>query len=206
MFLNSCIYNLHLITPIPDHKINGINQDTIAYSQQKDVLLIIDEDEPGWWEEAYLITPDTTLWLPVSSQSILSVQFVHISDEQTIYIELFDITHMGNGFYYLFAYSGKTLTLLLTTRAVDRQMENMGNEIDSSLILKNDKLDCIYIKNNTSPLPDILLTGAAQLTIGADDHVAKTITIQKQFAYNLTTKTYQPTSNTIPNYLDDYNR
>lgn len=80
-------------------------------------------------------------------------------------IEIFDETHLGNGFYYLYELKGKQLTQLAATIAVDHNDDGAFefNHQYYSRFFKNGQLKPSYVDINKDGIDDIKLTGTIQI-------------------------------------------
>jgi hypothetical protein len=97
------------------------------------------------------------------------------------------MTHMGNGFYYLYRLHGSKAQLMLSTRAVDRNMdecEHVGNYRGCSLVFKNDSLTPSYKDLNHDGYADVRLTGVGQLYAEDEKTLLRQWRVQKVFLYD----------------------
>lgn len=129
--------------------------------------------EKDWWEDIKLIKFENgnILWtvkfdiLP-SSQSILSARQISINGIAFPFIEIYDVTHQGNGYYYLYQLRGKQAKLVAQTRAVDWNFDegfDFNKNPNCSIIYKNGKLTPFYKDVNNDGIADIVLKGTIQI-------------------------------------------
>lgn len=157
--------------------------------------------EKDWWEDLFLIVKEKdslNVYVPVTSQSILYASFISIENLNSTFFEVFDITHMGNGYYNLFEYTKDTLVNLINVRAVDRHQEGGGINEDSSYIIKNDRLISEYIDLNGDKLVDIKLSGTGYLVRSGNVisdkeklHLKNPIKLERQFYWNNQTNKFE---------------
>jgi hypothetical protein len=89
-----------------------------------------------------------------TEQSILAVRGFRLNGLPNPVVEVFGITHMGNGCYYLYELAGRELRLLLVTRGVDRHA-------DLNLI-RGEHLSPRYVDLNGDGFIDVELTGTVE--------------------------------------------
>ena len=152
--------------------------------------------EYNWWESISIVKfqKGQILWtarfdtLP-SSQSILSARQISLKGIPNPLIEVFDETHMGNGFYYLYELRGKTIRLLASTRAVDNNDDGEIEIIHKSYsrLFKGGQLKPTYIDINKDGHTDIKLTGTIQIV---GDKYLKEYFAQKILLYDKANKRF----------------
>lgn len=101
--------------------------------------------------------------------------------------EIFDHTHQGNGFYYLYKLDGKKLTKIAETRAVDRCFDGnltIGHRYECSIVYKNDQLIPIYKDLNNDGYADVILKGTIQIFAEDDKTLLRQYPAQKVLLYN----------------------
>lgn len=133
------------------------------------VLLKVKVYEKDWWEDIYLVLNDRkTTHLPVAltSQSVLSAKFVDLKVHNSIFFEVYEITHQGNGYYNLFEFKNGLLKNILNIRAVDRNQEGYGVTADSAFIFKDDVLISEYLDLNGDGYQDIRFKGIGYVICG----------------------------------------
>ena len=150
--------------------------------------------ENHWWETIRIVRfkNHQIVWqasidsLP-GGQSIYAARQISLAGFPDPFIEVFDMTHMGNGFYYLYSLHGSHARLMLQTRAVDRNMdgaEQVGDSMGCSQVYKNDSLTPSYTDINHDGYADIRLTGTV-LTFAQDDKtLLRQWRAQKVFLYS----------------------
>ena len=134
----------------------------------------------GWPEKAYM------------ENSILSAKWLNLKGITTPILEIYGITHMGNGDIYLFKVSGNKYSLIFATRAVSG-FWSTGNSPSQDLkkygyancqkTFKDDKLTATYQDLNTDGISDLILTGATEV-ICDDKVVADIVPIEEKFILN----------------------
>jgi hypothetical protein len=159
-----------------------------------ELFIAILVEENHWWETSRIVRfkNHQIVWqasidtLP-EGQSIYTARQISLTGFPDLFIEVFDMTHMGNGFYYLYSLHGSHARLMLQTRAVDRNMdgaEQVGDSVGCSQVYKNDSLTSSYTDLNHDGYADIHLTGVV-LTYAQDDKtLLRQCPIQKVFLYN----------------------
>lgn len=132
-------------------------------------LLRLKTLEKDWWEELIFLdyrTDSVEYAVPTTGQSIESFAFVNLGQESASFFEVYDMTHQGNGYYYLYEYNGDSLKQYLKLRAVDRNYDCLGVTSDTSFIIQGGKLKAHYADLNDDGYTDIEFTGAAYLVVG----------------------------------------
>lgn len=134
----------------------------------------------GWPEKAYI------------ENSILSAKWVNLKGMIAPILEVYGITHMGNGNMYLFKVSENKYSLIFATRAVSGFWPT-GNSPSQDLkkygyancqeTFKNGKLIATYQDLNTDGISDLILTGATEV-ICDDKFVVDTVPIEEKFILN----------------------
>jgi hypothetical protein len=156
------------------------------------IAVLVTEDH--WWETIsfirfknhQIISRATIDKLP-EAQSIYAAREIFLKGFRDPMIEVFDITHMGNGFYYLYRLHGSRASLLLQTFAVDRNRdgaEHFGDSLECSRVFKHDRLTPSYKDLNNDGYADIRLTGIAQLYAQDDKTLLRQWPVQKVFLYD----------------------
>ena len=150
--------------------------------------------ENHWWETVRIVRfkNHQIVWqasmdtLP-EAQSIYAARQISLPGFPDPFIEVFDMSHMGNGFYYLYSLHGSHAGLMLRTRAVDRNMdraEKVGDSVGCSQVDKNDSLNPSYSDINHDGYADIRLTGLVMTFAQDDKTLLRQRPIQKVFLYN----------------------
>lgn len=155
--------------------------------------------EKDWWEDIFLVIKNQNkeLIIPKTSQSVLHAEFVDLHPLKSIFFEIYEITHQGNGYYNLFTYTNDTLINILSVRAVDRNQERIGITSDSSFVMKNDRLQSDYLDLNGDNYLDLKLSGIGYVLEG--DLVKDTnkltsknpIQLERQFLWNTDTHAFE---------------
>jgi hypothetical protein len=180
-------------------------------SRMKDVTIIKCNTDPNlfitilvrekdWWEDIQVVNFSNghILWtakfdtLP-SSQSILSARQISLKGIALPLIEVFDVTHQGNGYYYLYELKGKQARLITQTRAVDWNFDEgleFNHKVDCSIIYKGGKLTPIYRDVNNDGITDIILKGTIQIFESDWKTKLKEYPAQKVLVYNITKKRF----------------
>ena len=96
------------------------------------------------------ISPD----IAPTEQSIYKLRVLHVPGFNSPLIEVFGLTHMGNGYLYLYSFQETRLTLLLQTRAVDLNPD--------PLQFHEGILSTTYRDLNGDGFPDVGLTGTIE--------------------------------------------
>ncbi len=173
----------------------GINSAEIIKCKSDSTLFIAQLIAIDGWDEELAVVKFVNgkiLWQAqfqnseeLGSQSIRSARQITLKGIPNLLIEVFDETHMGNGFYYLYKLSGKRLILLASTYAVDAHEDGsikLGNNKTTSQLLKGYQLQPKYTDVNKDGFVDILLTGTIQ--IGEGNMFIKEYPAQKVLLYN----------------------
>jgi hypothetical protein len=145
----------------------------IKCKTKADLFITILVKQKDWWEDIELVSfsKGHILWtakfdtLP-SSQSILSARQISLKGISLPLIEVFDVTHQGNGYYYLYEIKGKHARLITQTRAVDWNFEEaleFNHKFNCSIIYKGGKLTPFYRDVNNDGITDIILKGTIQI-------------------------------------------
>jgi hypothetical protein len=150
--------------------------------------------ENHWWEtisfvrfKNHQIVWQATIDTLPGAQSIYAARQIFLAGFPDPMIEVFDITHMGNGFYYLYRLHDRHARLLLQARAVDRNMdgaEQVGDSMGCSQVYKNNSLTPSYTDINKDGYADIRLTGAMQTYAQDDKTLLRQWPVQRVFFYN----------------------
>lgn len=157
------------------------------------VHLEIRSIQKNWFEDIFLVPgnkSESEVPVPLTSQSVLHAGFVDLQKNNAVFFEVYDITHMGNGFYNLFEYKNGQLRNVLTVRAVDRHQEGIGLTADSSFIIQNDRLDSEYSDLNGDGFLDVTLSGIGYVVkgdiIGDEEklELKNPIRLERQFVWN----------------------
>lgn len=160
------------------------------------LFIVIREKQIGWWENLSVIKfrKNKIIWkakfdkLP-TSQSIISARQISLKGFKNPLIEIFDETHLGNGFYYLYELNGKNLKQLVVTIAVDKN-EDLALEINNkncSRLIKNKHLKPYYQDINKDGFVDLILKGKIQIV---GDNYLKEYFAQKVFIYDSSKKKF----------------
>ena len=173
---------------------------TIPYDNS--LFAAIVEYQKDWWEDFYIgrLENGKVNWLEIENwpekaymeNSILSTKWVNLKGITAPILEVYGITHMGNGNIYLFKVSGNKYSLIFATRAVSGFWPT-GNSPSQDLkkygyancqeTFKNGKLMATYEDLNADGISDLILTGATEI-ICDDKVVADTIPIKEKFILN----------------------
>ena len=176
-------------TSLKDAKIIKFKDDTTLCI----AILII---EQHWWEGLSVIKFNKChiVWTakfdtPPSAQSILSARQIILKGIPNPVVEVFDKSHMGNGDYYLYELEGKSMRLLVSTRAVDFCYDSeteMPNTLQFySRVFKGGQLKPRYIDINKDGVADIKLNGIIQI-FDDSGKLVREYYAQKIFLYNKT--------------------
>jgi len=115
----------------------------------------------------------------------------------TVFFEVFDITHQGNGYYRLFEYANDTIIEILSARAVDGHHEGFGITCDSAFIIENNRLQSEYVDLNGDNFLDLKLSGIGYIIVGDlnPEEEKKTlkspIQLERQFIWNNQTRKFE---------------
>lgn len=159
-----------------------------------DLFIALLITEPHWWEEIKIVKfkKGRIVWTAKfdtvpSSQAILSARQISLKGIPYPLFEVFDHTHQGNGYYYLYELRGKRAVEVAQTRAVDWSMDgsvDFDHHPDCSIIFKNDTLTPIYKDINNDGYTDIILKGTIQIVAADWKTILKQYPAQKVFIYN----------------------
>lgn len=120
-------------------------------------------------------------------QSILTARGISLEGWKNPLIEVYGVTHMGHGNYYLYELAGRKLNLVLTTFAVDwHEDENM---------IQNGVLHVEYWDMNSDGFADIVFTGTVNEyveTEAGDMELDKSYPCRKVFLWNAGKKEFSP--------------
>jgi hypothetical protein len=166
----------------------------IKCKAKADLFITILAKQTDWWEDIKVVNYSNgyILWtakfdtLP-SSQSILSARQISLKGIGQPLIEVFDETHIGNGFYYLYEIKGKQVNLLTKTRAVDWSFDGaleFNHKFDYSIVYKGGKLTPIYRDVNNDGITDIILKGTIQIVESDEKTKLKEYPAQKVLVFN----------------------
>ena len=182
------------------HDSNLTDVTVIKCNADPNLFITILVREKDWWEDIQVVNFSNghILWtakfdtLP-SSQSILSARQISLKGIELPLIEVFDVTHQGNGYYYLYELKGKQARLITQTRAVDWNFD-MGLEFkhkfDCSIIYKGGKLTPIYKDVNNDGVTDMILKGTIQIFESDWKTKLKEYSAQKVLVYSMTKKKF----------------
>lgn len=145
----------------------------IKCKDAKNLFITILIKEKDWWEDLKVVSfsKNRILWtaefdtLP-SSQSIHTAKQISLKGQAFPFIEVFDVTHQGNGFYYLYELKNRHARLIAQTRAVDWNFDmslQVKNKFDCSIIYKGGTLTPFYKDLNNDGQTDIILKGTIQI-------------------------------------------
>lgn len=159
-----------------------------------DLFIALLITELHWWEEIKIVKfkKGRIVWtaefdtIP-SSQAILSARQISLKGITYPLFEVFDHTHQGNGYYYLYELRGKKAVEVAQTRAVDWGMDgslDFGTHSECSITFKNDSLTPIYKDVNKDGYTDIILKGTIQIVADDWKTILKQYPAQKVFVYN----------------------
>ena len=161
-------------------------------SQDLFIAILIREED--WWEDIAIVkfSNGKMRWLASfdtlpSSQSILSAKQISLKGIHNPVFEVFDVTHQGNGYYYLYELKGQNAKLLIQTRGVDRNFENsteFKHNVDCSIIYKNDQLTPTYKDINKDGIDDVILKGVVQVFASDQNTKLAEYSVQKVFIYD----------------------
>lgn len=149
--------------------------------------------EKDWWENLYLgrcqngkLTDTIKIDSLPSSQSIYAAKQVTLEGIDKPLIEVFDVTHQGNGYYYLYEITGNKARLIALTRAVDWNFDGgyMYNNKYCSAIYKSGTLKPEYADINKDGFTDIILKGTIQVFDSDDKTILKQYPAKKVLLYN----------------------
>jgi hypothetical protein len=121
------------------------------------VFVAICDTETEWWGTFQCVecTPDgRILWKTsdeIGEQSVHKARAITVPGFANPLIEVFGITHMGNGSLYLYELRGQSLHRVLETRAVDRN--------DAGGVFHDTTLTPHYADLNADGHADLTLTG-----------------------------------------------
>ena len=149
--------------------------------------------EKDWWEDLQVVNFSNghIQWVASfdtvpSSQSIYTARQISLKGIAFPLIEVFDVTHQGNGYYYLYELKGKHAKLITQTRAVDWNFDG-GLEYNHkycSIIYKNGTLTPTYKDMNNDGYTDIILKGTIQIYDDDWKTMLKQYPAQKVLYYN----------------------
>ncbi len=173
---------------------------TIPYD--KSLFATIIEYQKDWWEDFEIgqYKNGEVRWLKLEGwpekaymeNSILSAKWINLKGMTVPILEVYGVTHMGNGDMYLFKVSGNKYSLIFATRAVSGFWPT-GNSPSQDLkkygyancqeTFKNGKLVATYEDLNADGISDLILTGVTEV-ICDDKVVADTVPIKEKFILN----------------------
>lgn len=114
--------------------------------------------DPHWWGEftCFKYQRNRVEWTAEcdeqpAEQSIHDIRSFRLKGWEHSIIEVFGCTHMGNGDLYLYELDGRSLRLVLKTRAVDFHCDDA--------VFHGGKLSPEYRDLNGDGMPDVRLTG-----------------------------------------------
>ena len=160
------------------------------FKQDESLFFVLKIQEQGWFEtlEIYKYQDGKILWQAafnpsMNGQSIESFRDIKISGLDQICIEVYDISHKGNGSIYLYTLNNQILTRLLDTYALDTNFDYNYNELGYSRLFKGGKLKVKYKDINQDQIADIILYGKAQI-YGKNEKIVKKYPVKKVFIFN----------------------
>ena len=146
----------------------------ISCKSEPDLFIIILVRQDDWWEDIRVVKFKNGKILHTlkfdtlpTSPAILSARQISLIGFYNPLIEVFDITHNGNGFYYLYELQGQKLKLIASTIAVDYHDDGsleIENHKYCSRLFKDGKLKPTYLDINKDGIVDIKLTGEIEIT------------------------------------------
>ena len=169
----------------PEEEIEDIEIGKLYDSQ---LFFAIIENQKDWWEYfdiGKIGKHDKVTWLEIESwpegvymqNSILSARWVELKGFNEPILEVYGITHMGNGSIYLFRVKQDTYDLIFSTFAVDRHYEAHWEPENykkysygtCSEVFQNDKLAVDYSDVNHDGVSDITLSGIMELSCESEE-------------------------------------
>jgi hypothetical protein len=134
------------VTPVEgEERVYVARRDWIADWSGDFICFGFGNGKVDWW---------ATVSEPPQEQSILDVRGFRLSGHTSSFVEVFGITHMGNGCYYLYELKERALRLVLRTLAVDQHR-------DTNLI-RGPRLTVIYRDLNGDGFADVELSGVVE--------------------------------------------
>jgi hypothetical protein len=135
------------------------------------------EDGKVAWEAGISDAPD--------EQSTLEMRGVRLQGFSSACVEVFGMSHMGNGYYDLYILEGRDLRCVLKTRAVDSHK-------DENLI-RDGKLSVIYRDLNGDGIDDVVFAGIAEEypDCDFDEKPLRSYPCRKVFFWNAGLRCYQ---------------
>jgi hypothetical protein len=140
-----------------------------AVEGESDLYVAVRDWQTRWWGDflCFRAQGGRIQWIAEvpdepTEQSILAARGFRLKGFRGSLVEVFGMTHMGNGSYYLYELVGDTLQLLLETRAVDRHWAD-GN------LIRGDHLDVTYHGSTQSGGMEVVFTGIVDQYPPGDD-------------------------------------
>ena len=156
------------------------------------LFIVTIQNQIDWWEIINIVrfSNHKIKWTakfnnPPTSQTIHTATQISLPGFKNPLIEIFDVTHNGNGFHYLYELNGRNLIQLVSTIAIDDHDDGaieINHQICSRFI-KDGGLKPIYKDLNNDGFTDIKLKGT--ILINCDDF-KKEHPAQKIFIYDKT--------------------
>ena len=160
------------------------------FKQEESLFFVLKIQEQGWLEtlEICKYQDGKILWQArfnpsLNGQSIESFRDIKISGLDQICIEIYDISHKGNGSIYLYTLNNQSLTCILKTYTLDTNFDYNYNELGYSRLFKGGKLKVKYKDINQDQIDDIILFGKAQI-YGKNEKIVKKYPVKKVFIFN----------------------
>ena len=158
----------------------------------KNMFVAISAFNKGWDEELKIIGVEkqklswvAALDTPISGGAIISAKQVSIYGFSQPPVEVYNESHQGNGFYYLYAIKGKSANCVANTRAVNNNYDGnyrIGNNF-CDRVFKNGKLSVQYQDVNNDGFTDIILTGTIIICLD-DTKIIKQLPARKVLVYD----------------------
>ena len=147
--------------------------------------LAICDHQQRWWGffGLYRLQDGRVVWQAdceeqPTEQSVQWLRGLKLTGFSRPIIEVYGMTHMGNGNLYLYELRDQTLVLLLKTRAGDRHVNDRKTFLDGRLMAESPDL-------NGDGIADLLLKGQVEIRPDGWRVVEATRPCQKAFLWNV---------------------
>lgn len=149
-----------------------------------------------WFESLYLLrkrdsVTERIFEEPISEGTTIHAQFIDLKRGRSVFFEVFDMTHQGNGYYTLYEYKKGVSKKILEIRAVDRHEERQGITADSCFVMENDRLFSEYVDLNKDGYLDIKFSGTGLVFTEATRKDTKPFVLERQFVWNNSRKRFE---------------
>lgn len=147
-------------TADPEHPLQRIEVSSVP--GEEDTFVAIRDWQEHWWGDFVCfgfgngrIKWTASITEEPDEQSLLEVRALQLPGINWSFIEVFGMTHMGNGNYYLYQLRERALHLVLKTRAVDRHWGDL-------ILIRGNHLQAAYRDLDGDGCSDVELTGVVE--------------------------------------------